>query len=162
MCDHHTDRGWRIRKKTCRLGVTVFGVYHEFGDHYRINIHTYARLCLYLLSLLNLSAMYSIDPRQMQINTASQPYRAKSKDKEKEKEKKARSSQKPQVERRKTVVRRLPPNLPEDIFWQSVQSWVSDETVTWKVYQPGKFRKRYVISSAVWRYRSNRLLSHAG
>ena len=34
------------------------------------------------------------------------------------------------AERLKTVVRRLPPNLPEDIFWQSVAKWVSEETVT--------------------------------
>ncbi|KAF8843537.1 hypothetical protein BDN67DRAFT_978876 [Paxillus ammoniavirescens] len=53
-------------------------------------------------------------------------------------------SQQPQngAERLKTVVRRLPPNLPEEIFWQSVQAWVSDETVTWRVFCPGKTRKR--------------------
>ncbi|OAX35040.1 hypothetical protein K503DRAFT_746484 [Rhizopogon vinicolor AM-OR11-026] len=54
---------------------------------------------------------------------------------------------KPQVaphgtERLKTVVRRLPPNLPEEIFWQSVQAWVTDDSVTWKVYYAGKLRKR--------------------
>ncbi|KAJ7594258.1 Smg-4/UPF3 family-domain-containing protein [Mycena floridula] len=48
----------------------------------------------------------------------------------------------PGAERLKAAVRRLPPNLPEDIFWQSVQPWVSDESVTWKEYQPGKLRKR--------------------
>ena len=41
----------------------------------------------------------------------------------------------------KTVVRRLPPNLPEDVFWQSIQAWVTDVIVTWKVYHPGKLRK---------------------
>lgn len=46
------------------------------------------------------------------------------------------------TERLKTVVRRLPPNLPEDIFWQSVQTWVTDDSVTWKVYHAGKLRKR--------------------
>ncbi|KAI0319334.1 Smg-4/UPF3 family-domain-containing protein [Amylostereum chailletii] len=45
-------------------------------------------------------------------------------------------------ERLKTIVRRLPPNLPEDIFWQSVQTWVSDETATWKFFYPGKLRKK--------------------
>ncbi|KAG1732134.1 Smg-4/UPF3 family-domain-containing protein [Suillus lakei] len=54
---------------------------------------------------------------------------------------------KPQVpanatERLKTVVRRLPPNLPEGIFWQSVQPWVTDDSVTWKVFHAGKLRKR--------------------
>jgi len=46
-------------------------------------------------------------------------------------------------DRLKTVVRRLPPNLPEDIFWGSVQQWVTEETVTWKVYYPGKLRVKY-------------------
>lgn len=48
------------------------------------------------------------------------------------------------TERLKTVVRRLPPNLPEEIFWQSVQTWVTDDSVTWKVYHAGKLRKRCV------------------
>ncbi|KAJ3529050.1 hypothetical protein NM688_g7909 [Phlebia brevispora] len=68
--------------------------------------------------------------------------RNKAKEKEKEKERKQRATQKSQTERLKTVVRRLPPNLPEDVFWQSVQPWVSDDTVTWKEYNQGKFRKR--------------------
>ncbi|KIL65246.1 hypothetical protein M378DRAFT_535188 [Amanita muscaria Koide BX008] len=46
------------------------------------------------------------------------------------------------TERLKTVVRRLPANLPEDVFWQSVQEWVTDETVLWKVFYPGKSKKR--------------------
>ncbi|KAG1847816.1 Smg-4/UPF3 family-domain-containing protein [Suillus subalutaceus] len=46
------------------------------------------------------------------------------------------------TERLKTVVRRLPPNLPEEIFWQSVQTWVTDDSVTWRVYHAGKLRKR--------------------
>ncbi|KAI6035770.1 Smg-4/UPF3 family-domain-containing protein [Pisolithus marmoratus] len=46
------------------------------------------------------------------------------------------------TERLKTVVRRLPPNLPEEVFWQSVQTWVTEETATWKVFCPGKLKKR--------------------
>ncbi|KAI6027017.1 Smg-4/UPF3 family-domain-containing protein [Pisolithus marmoratus] len=46
------------------------------------------------------------------------------------------------TERLKTVVRRLPPNLPEEIFWQSVETWVTEETATWKVFCPGKLKKR--------------------
>ncbi|KAL1672203.1 Smg-4/UPF3 family-domain-containing protein [Schizophyllum commune] len=42
----------------------------------------------------------------------------------------------------KIVVRRLPPNLPEAIFWESVQPWVSEETVSWRTYWPGKMRSR--------------------
>ncbi|KAF8513571.1 Smg-4/UPF3 family-domain-containing protein [Hysterangium stoloniferum] len=45
--------------------------------------------------------------------------------------------------RLKTVVRRLPPNLPEAIFWQSVQPWVTEETVAWKVFYQGKLRKKF-------------------
>ncbi|KAI0046770.1 hypothetical protein FA95DRAFT_1589352 [Auriscalpium vulgare] len=45
-------------------------------------------------------------------------------------------------ERLKTVVRRLPPNLPEEIFWQSVQPWVTEDAVLWKAYYPGKLRKK--------------------
>lgn len=64
----------------------------------------------------------------------------------KQKQKESKSHPTPNgAERLKTVVRRLPPNLPEEIFWQSVQAWVTDDTVTWKSYCPGKLRtKRYV------------------
>lgn len=46
------------------------------------------------------------------------------------------------TERLKTVVRRLPPNLPEPIFWQSVQTWVTDDSVIFKEYWPGKVKKK--------------------
>jgi len=52
---------------------------------------------------------------------------------------------KSQNERLKIVVRRLPPNLPEDIFWQSVSEWVSDATVSWKSFHAGKVKKRWVF-----------------
>ena len=55
-----------------------------------------------------------------------------------------RKSQAPGADRLKTVVRRLPANLPEEVFWHSVQPWVSDDTVTWKAFYPGKLRKRCV------------------
>jgi regulator of nonsense transcripts 3 len=73
----------------------------------------------------------------MSTATASTLSKAKA---EKEREKKLSQSQ--EDERLKAVVRRLPPNLPEDVFWQSVQSWVTEETTTWKAYSPGKFRKK--------------------
>jgi regulator of nonsense transcripts 3 len=69
----------------------------------------------------------------------------KEKEKERDKERKL-SQQEPNNERLKTVVRRLPPNLPEGIFWQSVQSWVTEDTAVWKTYYPGKVRKRYALS----------------
>lgn len=58
------------------------------------------------------------------------------------KEKRDKPQQPPANERLKTVVRRLPPNLPEDIFWQSVQTWATDDTVTWKTFYAGKMGKR--------------------
>ncbi|KAI8071882.1 Smg-4/UPF3 family-domain-containing protein [Thamnidium elegans] len=38
----------------------------------------------------------------------------------------------------KIVVRRLPPNLPEEIFMNSVKPWISEETVDYSLYVPGK------------------------
>ena len=73
--------------------------------------------------------------------------KGKAKDKEKEKERKQKGNQKVQTERLKTVVRRLPPNLPEDVFWKSVEQWVTDETSTWREYYRGKFRKRCVMNA---------------
>ncbi|KAF7762247.1 hypothetical protein Agabi119p4_8840 [Agaricus bisporus var. burnettii] len=72
----------------------------------------------------------------------SSPAKSKSKKvKEKEKDRDHERKQLP-GERLKIVVRRLPPNLPEDIFWQSVSNWVTDDTVMWKLYFPGKPKKR--------------------
>ncbi|KIY64156.1 hypothetical protein CYLTODRAFT_402264 [Cylindrobasidium torrendii FP15055 ss-10] len=44
--------------------------------------------------------------------------------------------------RLKIVVRRLPANLPESIFWDSVTEWVTDDTVTWRSFRPGKSKAR--------------------
>ncbi|KAI6020234.1 Smg-4/UPF3 family-domain-containing protein [Pisolithus microcarpus] len=46
------------------------------------------------------------------------------------------------TERLKIIVRRLPHNLPEEVFWQSVQAWVTEETATWKMFCAGKMKKR--------------------
>ena len=78
-------------------------------------------------------------------NSKASSSKSKGKDSKEQREpkKRERSSLKAQsTERLKTVVRRLPPNLPEEVFWQSVQKWVSDETTTWREYWQGKFRKR--------------------
>ncbi|KAF5384129.1 hypothetical protein D9615_003352 [Tricholomella constricta] len=60
------------------------------------------------------------------------------------KDRKDKDKDKPPLgtERLKTVVRRLPPNLPEEIFWGSVDTWVSEDSVSWKTFYPGKLRKR--------------------
>ena len=55
------------------------------------------------------------------------------------------------AEKLKIVVRRLPPNLPEDIFWQSVQPWVTDETSTWKKFHAGKTTKKPVKLARLFR-----------
>ena len=56
---------------------------------------------------------------------------------------KAGNSGGPIKDKVKAVIRRLPPNLPEDVFWQSVQQWVTDDAVLWKAFYPGKVRKAY-------------------
>jgi regulator of nonsense transcripts 3 len=78
----------------------------------------------------------------MATTSATNQSPSKSK-KEKEKERREKAQQQAN-ERLKAVVRRLPPNLPEDVFWQTVQKWVTEETVSWKVYHIGKFKKRCV------------------
>jgi regulator of nonsense transcripts 3 len=62
--------------------------------------------------------------------------------KSKTKEKRQGQTKASGTERLKIIVRRLPPNLPEQIFWQSVQPWVADDAVLWKEFYPGKSRKR--------------------
>jgi len=34
------------------------------------------------------------------------------------------------------------PKPPRTGLWQPVQTWVTDETVTWKVFYPGKVKKK--------------------
>ncbi|KAG8962092.1 hypothetical protein FRC00_010365 [Tulasnella sp. 408] len=46
--------------------------------------------------------------------------------------------------RLKVVVRRLPPNLPEAVFWESVTPWVDAQTTSWKQFCPGKLRPKGV------------------
>ncbi|KAJ3557374.1 hypothetical protein NP233_g11760 [Leucocoprinus birnbaumii] len=79
-------------------------------------------------------------PTPANPQTPSKSKAKKSKDKEKDRERKEKT-QLP-GERLKIVVRRLPPNLPEEIFWQSVSDWVTDDSVSWKAYYPGKPKKR--------------------
>lgn len=49
--------------------------------------------------------------------------------------------------RNKLVIRRLPPTLPEDIFWQSVSTWITDKTCLWKSFVKGKAGDRSVASN---------------
>ena len=76
--------------------------------------------------------------------------RDKDRERDKEKDRKLKATQKAtQTDRLKVVVRRLPPNLPEDVFWKSVEQWVTDETVVWKAFYGGKAKKRYEIAWSV-------------
>ncbi|KAG9019596.1 hypothetical protein FRB90_000060 [Tulasnella sp. 427] len=52
--------------------------------------------------------------------------------------------------RLKVAVRRLPPNLPEGIFWESVLPWVDDKTTSWKVFYSGKLRPKGVNKENVY------------
>ncbi|KAH9064533.1 Smg-4/UPF3 family-domain-containing protein [Lactarius vividus] len=76
------------------------------------------------------------------MSTATTESSKKPQSKPKAKEKRQGQTKASGTERLKTIVRRLPPNLPEHIFWQSVQPWVTDDTVLWKEFYPGKSRKR--------------------
>jgi regulator of nonsense transcripts 3 len=73
--------------------------------------------------------------------TAPAPAAPLAASKSKKREKKAQAAA--PVDRLKVIVRRLPPNLPEEVFWQSVLPWVTDETASWRVFHPGKTRKRW-------------------
>ena len=76
------------------------------------------------------------------MSTATVEPPKKSQSKSKTKEKRQGQTKASGTERLKIIVRRLPPHLPEQIFWQSVQPWVTDDTVLWKEFYPGKSRKR--------------------
>jgi regulator of nonsense transcripts 3 len=80
-------------------------------------------------------ALSSITQTMMSATDSPKKFKSKS-----PKEKKPQG--KSQNERLKIIVRRLPPSLPEGVFWQSVSDWVSEETVSWKSFHPGKVRKR--------------------
>lgn len=63
----------------------------------------------------------------------------------------------PDRRREKAVVRRLPPHLPENVFWESVAPWVrgagnahpanddAPATVDYAVYVAGRAPARYVF-----------------
>ncbi|KAJ3021506.1 hypothetical protein HKX48_008363 [Thoreauomyces humboldtii] len=68
-----------------------------------------------------------------------------------------RSRQKPANQARmKIIVRRLPPNLPEEIFTKSIEKWIED--VDWTVYVAGKIAKSQakinVFSTAYLNFKS--------
>ena len=50
------------------------------------------------------------------------------------------------VTKTKVVVRRLPPLIPENLFFESVKQWVNEETCTWSRFHQGRISKRQSIS----------------
>ncbi|KAI9320117.1 Smg-4/UPF3 family-domain-containing protein [Dichotomocladium elegans] len=79
------------------------------------------------------------------------------------KEKKKKSRKKNSKRTRKTaktkiIVRRLPPNLPEDVFMNAVKRWTSDDVVDYRFYVPGKLTqskgKENIFSRAYFHMKS--------
>lgn len=105
----------------------------------RVN-HCTSLANLYISSsdFLHLTYLEHIKHKEMEESSQTKPKKSKSRS-DKRVAKSARLGG--GVEKLKTVVRRLPPNLPEEVFWQSVNPWVTSETTSWKVFYPGKVRK---------------------
>jgi regulator of nonsense transcripts 3 len=64
--------------------------------------------------------------------------------KKKDKKKPRKRSSKKALPKTKVVVRRLPPNIPEEIFFNSVKAWVNESTTGWQLFVPGKLSSRLV------------------
>ncbi|KAI8974302.1 Smg-4/UPF3 family-domain-containing protein [Pilobolus umbonatus] len=69
----------------------------------------------------------------------TKPEKSKRKKRDRPKKKK-RYSRKSKL-KTKVVVRRLPPNLPEQVFMNSVKPWVTEESVDYSLFVPGKLSK---------------------
>ncbi|KAK4510561.1 Serine/threonine protein kinase [Mucor velutinosus] len=93
-------------------------------------------------------------PKASDVQTAKNPEEKK---KKRTKRKPKRHSRKPTL-KTKVVVRRLPPNLPEEIFNTSVKPWISEDTVDYSVYVPGKLSKskakESIFSRAYFHFKS--------
>jgi len=76
--------------------------------------------------------------------------------KKKEKKRPRKRSSKKTSPKTKVVVRRLPPNIPAEIFNNSVKNWVNDSTVDWQLFVPGKLSsskaKQNVFSRAYFHF----------
>ncbi|OBZ84786.1 Regulator of nonsense transcripts UPF3 [Choanephora cucurbitarum] len=100
------------------------------------------------------------------VTTASSA-KPKVEKKKKTKKKSKRRTRKP-VPKTKVVVRRLPPNLPQDIFMNSVKPWTAEDIVTYSLYVPGKLSKskakESVFSRAYFQFKTMEhvILFHQG
>ncbi|CAM0139898.1 unnamed protein product [Umbelopsis sp. WA50703] len=76
--------------------------------------------------------------------------------KKKDKKKPRKRSSKKALPKTKVVVRRLPPNIPEEIFFNSVKAWVNESTTGWQLFVPGKLSsskaKQHVFSRAYFHF----------
>lgn len=132
---HHRRRGWVwfIEKKDSQ---------ELFVSAQNINSDAKVAWWRHLLPQdRDMSALTTENSHALSQSKAKKP---KDRDKERDRKEKMQSP----GERLKIVVRRLPSNLPEDIFWHSVSNWVTDNSVSWKAYYPGKPKKRCALS---WR-----------
>jgi regulator of nonsense transcripts 3 len=62
--------------------------------------------------------------------------------KKKEKKKPRKRSGKKTSSKTKVVVRRLPPNIPQEVFSNSVKGWINEATIDWQLFVPGKLSSR--------------------
>jgi regulator of nonsense transcripts 3 len=74
---------------------------------------------------------------------------------------KSRRSKKPKepVPRLKLVIRKLPPNLPKEVFLKTVEPWINK--IDWHDYYPGKLSKRYVVINRLRPESNNPAMVHA-
>lgn len=102
------------------------------------------RLDTYLLAVFSRYLFYTPSRRALVITTSPPSVKmataAESNNSTKKPKKGGKGPGQNSAVRLKTVVRKLPPNLPEDIFWQSVAPWVDDDTCTWKAFHAGKLK----------------------
>ncbi|KAF7722069.1 hypothetical protein EC973_003717 [Apophysomyces ossiformis] len=95
----------------------------------------------------NASSEQQLKPVTTAASTATSKEKSKSSAEKVKKKKKDRAKKKAKQASRKSalktkvVVRRLPPNLPEDVFMNTVKQWTSDELVDFAYYVPGKLAK---------------------
>lgn len=67
---------------------------------------------------------------------------SKKKKKKERTRKRAKRNPRKRTLKTKVIVRRLPPNLPEDIFMNTVKPWITEENTDYSLYVAGKFAKR--------------------
>ncbi|KAI8388641.1 Smg-4/UPF3 family-domain-containing protein [Radiomyces spectabilis] len=95
------------------------------------------------------------DKQKLDKSGAEKAAKKKKRDRQR---KKAKRANRKNVLKTKVVVRRLPPNLPEETFMNAVKAWTGDDVVDYKYYVPGKISKskakQHVYSRAYFHMKS--------